>query len=162
MFRVAARRGAARPRRSSSGLQGRLRLLGAQGLAMLALSALDMAAWDAVGAQRRRPAGAAARRRAIDRRPPTTAAGSGWSAPRRRRRRRSRSRRLRGDQAAARLPDARRGLAVLRAVRARSPHGCRILVDYNQCLTVAEGARAQPPRSTRRASLDRGADRVRR
>ena len=119
-------------------LQARLRLLGAQGLAMLALSALDMAAWDAAARAAGQPlarllgAGPA-------RIPAYNSCGLGLIGA-----------------AAAPLEavDLARGfaaiklrlgystlaedLAVLRAVRGAVGPAMRILVDYNQSLSASE------------------------
>jgi mandelate racemase len=122
-------------------LQRRLRLLGAQGLAMLALSALDMAAWDAAALVAAQPlarllGGAPAPV------PAYNSCGLGLigaaSAP---------------DEAAAlaagfaaiklRLGYGTIGedVATLRAVKGAVGPSVRVLVDYNQSLTVAEAIR---------------------
>jgi mandelate racemase len=119
-------------------LQARLRLLGAQGLAMLALSALDMAAWDAAA----RLAGIPLARQlggTLDRRPAYNSCGLGLvgaaAAP-------AEAVALAQGFAAIKLrlgyPTLAEDLAVLRAVRGAVGRDSLIFVDYNQSLTVAE------------------------
>ena len=120
-------------------LRARLRLLGPQGLAMMALAGMDMAAWDAFAKRRELPLARALGGNLV----PLPAYNSNGLG-------------IIGAEAAAReakelvsegfqaiklrlgYPDPQDDLAVYSAVRDAVGDGIRIMSDYNQSLTVAE------------------------
>lgn len=123
-----------------AGLRSRFTLFGDRGLAGMALSGVDMAAWDALavaagrslvellGGSRRRvraylslgmlreEEGISEALRAVD---------EGWT----------------GLKIKIGWPTLEEDVAVVRAVRARLPEGFSLMVDYNQSLSVAEAVR---------------------
>ena len=123
-------------------LRARLRLLGPQGLAMMALAGMDMAAWDAFAKRRELPLARALGGNLV----PLPAYNSNGLG-------------IIGAEAAAReakelvsegfqaiklrlgYPDPQDDLAVYSAVRDAVGDGIRIMSDYNQSLTVAEAER---------------------
>jgi len=123
-------------------LSARLRLLGQQGLAMMALSGIDMAAWDALAKVQGLPL---ARLLGGDlvRLPAYNSNGLGIIG----------ADRVAGEArelvdegfSAIKLrlgyPEARTDVAVAEAVRAAVGDDIRIMTDYNQCLTVPEAER---------------------
>jgi mandelate racemase len=123
-------------------LQKRLRLLGPQGLALMALAGIDMAAWDAFAKAAGKPL-AAALGGAVRPIPAYNSNGLGLIGP---------------DRAGAEARALAEGgflsvklrlgyatleqdLAVLDAVRMALGPGIRVPVDFNQCLDVAEAVR---------------------
>lgn len=120
-------------------LQRRLALLGVTGIARMALSALDMALWDALALAAGMPLACllGGTVRAV---PAYNSCGLGLMSPQ-----------AAADEAQALLeggfgavklrlghPTLAQDVAVTRAVRTRLPGGVSLLVDYNQALTRAE------------------------
>ncbi len=120
-------------------LQRRFALLGVTGIARMALSALDMALWDALALAAGMPLAGmlGGSVRAV---PAYNSCGLGLMSPQ-----------AAADEAQALLeggfravklrlghPTLAEDLAVTRAVRARLPHDVALLVDYNQALSRAE------------------------
>jgi mandelate racemase len=132
-------------------LRGRLRLLGQQGLAMLASSGIDMAAWDALAKSQGLPL---ARLLGADLAPLPSynsnglgIIGAGKAT--------EEAQELVGEGFSAiklRLgyPDVRADIEVATAVRAAVGDDIRIVADYNQCLAVPEAE----TRVRRLAALD--------
>jgi mandelate racemase len=118
-------------------LTGRFRLLGAQGLAGMALSAIDMAAWDALARAHDLPL---ARLLGAEPRPVRmygsigydgadgcARAAAAWA-----------ERGVTGVKAKIGYPDVREDLAVIRAIRRAAGDDVALMVDYNQSLSPAE------------------------
>lgn len=123
-------------------LQSRLRLLGPQGFALMALAAIDMAAWDALAKARDLPLarflGGAPRPI-----PAYNSNGLGIIGPERAA---SEARELLAPGFGAvkvRLgyPEATTDVAVVRAVREAVGRGVVLMADYNQALSAAEATR---------------------
>jgi mandelate racemase len=125
------------PQAITRGLLGRFKLLGTHGLVGMAISAIDMAAWDALARSRELPLcrllGATPR--------PTPAYGSvGYDGIRESAEAAGRwaKRGLKGVKAKIGYPSIEEDLAVVRAIRSAVGPGVAVMVDYNQCLSVAE------------------------
>ena len=120
-------------------LQRRLALLGVTGIARMALSALDMALWDALALAAGMPLACllGATVRAV---PAYNSCGLGLMGPQAAADEAQEL--LEGGFRAVKLrlghPTLAQDLAVTRAVRARLPDSVSLLVDYNQALTRAE------------------------
>lgn len=132
-------------------LRARLRLLGPQGLAMMAMSGIDMAAWDAFAKSRERPLAQALGGELM----PLPAYNSNGLGIIGADRAVEEARELVAEGFSAiklRLgyPDIRTDMDVAEAVRAAVGNDIRIMTDYNQCLTVAEAE----TRARRLAALD--------
>ncbi|MBI2305855.1 MAG: mandelate racemase [Rhodocyclales bacterium] len=120
-------------------LNARFRLLGTQGLVGIALSAIDMALWDALA--RRRQTSLVALLGGVPRPIPaygavgydgekaSAMAAEKWA-----------ERKFRGVKLKIGYPTVEEDVAVIRAVRAATGNGLAIMVDYNQCLTPAQAA----------------------
>lgn len=118
-------------------LNARFRLLGTQGLVGIALSAIDMALWDALA--RRRQTSLVALLGGVPRPIPaygavgydgekaSAAAAEKWA-----------ERKFSGVKLKIGYPTVEEDVAVIRAVRAATGNGLEIMVDYNQCLTPAQ------------------------
>jgi len=123
-------------------LQKALRLPGVQGLAMMALSGIDMAAWDAYAQSLDLPLV-----RALGATPqpvPTyNSNGLGIMGPEKAAKEAAELIAPGFKAVKVRLgyPDIEADLAVIRAVRDAVPAGTALMSDYNQCLTVAEATR---------------------
>jgi mandelate racemase len=118
-------------------LSRRFRLLGGQGLVGIAISAIDMALWDALarslgtsllgllgGVAKPIPAYGAVGFEGAD----VSARGAGeWA-----------ERGFQGVKAKIGYPTVQEDVAVIRAIRRAVGDGVAIMVDYNQCLTPAE------------------------
>jgi mandelate racemase len=125
------------PRAITGGLLRRFRLLGPYGLVGIALSAIDMAAWDAAARRSALPLcrllGAAAR--------PTPAYGGvGYEGPKGSAEGAERWARLglKGVKAKIGYATVAEDVAVVRAMRSAVGEGVAIMVDYNQCLTPVQ------------------------
>jgi mandelate racemase len=128
------------PAALSRALLARFRLLGTHGLVGMAISAIDMAAWDALARARGLPLcellGAAQR--------PTPAYGGiGYDGERESARAAEAwaKRGFRGVKAKIGYPTVEEDLAVIRAIRAAVGPGLAVMVDYNQSLSVDEARR---------------------
>jgi len=123
-------------------LARRFKLIGVQGIVRMAMSGFDVACWDALALAAGKPLVAllGGERRPI---PAYNSNGLGLMAPE-----------AAADEAEKLLekgfravklrlghPTLQADLAVLRAVRARLPHGVALMVDFNQALSVAEALR---------------------
>ena len=123
-------------------LARRFKLIGVQGIVRMAMSGFDVACWDALALAAGKPLVAllGGDRRPI---PAYNSNGLGLMAPE-----------AAADEAEKLLekgfravklrlghPTLQADLAVLRAVRARLPHGVALMVDFNQALSVAEALR---------------------
>jgi mandelate racemase len=118
-------------------LAGRFRLLGAQGLTGIALSAIDMAAWDALARAHDLPLvrllGAEPRPVRMygsvgyDGADGSAREAAGWA-----------ERGVTGVKAKIGYPDVREDLAVIRAIRRAAGDEMAVMVDYNQSLTPVE------------------------
>jgi mandelate racemase len=123
-------------------LQKTLRLPGLQGLAMMALSGIDMAAWDAYAQSLDLPLvralGAAPRPV-----PAYNSNGLGIMGPEKAAKEAAELAAPGFKAVKVRLgyPDIEADLAVIRAVRDAVPAGTVLMSDYNQCLSVAEATR---------------------
>jgi mandelate racemase len=120
-------------------LLARFKLLGTHGLMGMAISAIDMAAWDALARSREMPLwqmlGATAR--------PTPAYGGiGYDGERESARQAERwaKRGFKGVKAKIGYPTVEEDLAVIRAMRSAVGPGVAVMVDYNQSL---DGSQAQ-------------------
>jgi mandelate racemase len=118
-------------------LARRFRLLGTQGLVGMALSAIDMALWDALsrlhrvslarllgGVEKPVPAYGAV---GYDGETVSAKVAEGWAR-----------RGFKGIKAKIGYPTVAEDVAVIRAMRKAAGPGVAIMVDYNQCLTPAE------------------------
>jgi mandelate racemase len=123
-------------------LTRRFTLLGVPGLVRLAMSGFDMACWDALATAAGRPLAAllGATPRPI---PAYNSNGLGLVPPAALEREAEEL--LEGGFRAVKLrlghPSLEADLAAVRAVRRRLPDGVRLMVDYNQALTVTEAIR---------------------
>ena len=121
-------------------LLARFRLLGTHGLVGMAISGVDMAAWDAAARAQELPLcrllGAAPR-------PIPAYGGIGYDGERESARVAERwaKRGLKGVKAKIGYPTVEEDLAVVRAIRAAVGPGLAVMVDYNQSLGVAEAQR---------------------
>jgi mandelate racemase len=118
-------------------LARRFRLLGLQGLARIAMAAIDMALWDALARAHELPLcrllGSAPR--------PVRAYGAiGYDGAEESARAAAGlvERGFKGVKAKIGYPDVREDLAVVRAIRAAAGDSVAVMVDYNQSLNVAE------------------------
>lgn len=122
-------------------LQSRLRLLGAQGVTLMALAAVDMAAWDALARSRGLPLAAllGGAPRPI---PTYNSNGLGIIGPERAT---TEARELLAGFRAVKVrlgyPEAATDLAVVRAVRGAIGRDVALMADYNQALSSAEAMR---------------------
>jgi mandelate racemase len=124
----------------SDGLAARFRLLGAQGLAGMALAGIDMALWDAFARAQQLPLHALLGAQA---RPIPAYAGIGYDgADGSARAAEAWARQgFRAMKAKIGYPTLDEDLAVVRAMRAAVGPGIELMVDYNQSLEPAEAAR---------------------
>lgn len=123
-------------------LRARLRLLGQQGLAMMASAGIDMAAWDALAKTQGLPL---ARLLGGDVMPLPAYNSNGLGIAGKERAAEEAKELVAEGFSAIKLrlgyPDARTDLAVAAAVRVAVGDDVRIMTDYNQCLTVPEAER---------------------
>ena len=123
-------------------LQSRLRLLGAQGIALMALAAVDMAAWDALARWRELPLATllGGAPRPI---PAYNSNGLGIIGPDRAgpEARELLEPSFRAVKVRLGYPDATTDLAVVRAVRGAVGRDVVLMADYNQALSAAEALR---------------------
>lgn len=131
------------PATLSDMLSKRFRLLGVQGLVLLAISGIDMAAWDALAKAAETPL---ARLLGADIRPvPAYASLRGMAA-------KSLVREVEAMQKRGfdaykfkiGMPEAEADLAVIRAVREAIGPKAKLMVDFNQSLQIAEAKRRLP------------------
>lgn len=127
------------PLEIEAALLARMRLLGAQGLTLMAVSAIDMAAWDALAKARDLPLARllGGTPRAI---PAYNSNGLGIIGTARAagEARELRQRGLSAIKVRLGYPDARTDLAVVRAVREAVGPDVTLMADYNQALSVPE------------------------
>lgn len=125
------------PAETAQKLARRLRLLGTQGMVGIALSAIDMALWDALarshrtslirllgGVEKPVPAYGAVGYDGVE---GSARAAEGWA-----------KRGFSGVKAKIGYATVQEDVAVVRAIRSAVGGGMSIMVDYNQCLTPAE------------------------
>jgi mandelate racemase len=129
------------PAMLTAGLVTRFRLLGSHGLVGMALSGLDMAAWDAAARGAQTPL---CRLLGASPRPTPAYGGVGFEGPKGSAEAAERWVRkgLRGVKAKIGYATIAEDIAVVRAMRSAVGPGVAIMVDYNQCLPPAE-ARAR-------------------
>jgi len=125
------------PRRIEEQLQARFRLLGTQGLVGMALAGLDMALWDALTRSRDQ---SLVRYLNGQYRPIPAYGGIGYDGPQAAARAAEAwaRRGLKGVKPKIGYPSVEEDLAVVRAIRAAVGTDMAVMVDYNQCLSVAE------------------------
>jgi mandelate racemase len=128
------------PEKLSRALLARFRLLGAHGLVGMAVSAIDMAAWDALARARNVPLCVLL---GADPRPTPAYGGIGYDGERESARAAEAwaNRGFRGVKAKIGYPTVEEDLAVVRAIRSAVGPGVAVMVDYNQSLSVEEAKR---------------------
>jgi len=125
------------PQSLTRGLLGRFKLLGTHGLVGMAISAIDMAAWDALARSHDLPL---CRLLGATPRPTPAYGGVGYDGVRESANAAERwaRRGLKGVKAKIGYPSVDEDIAVIRAIRSAVGPGVAVMVDYNQCLTVTE------------------------
>lgn len=127
------------PEALTRSLLARFRLLGTHGLMGMAISGIDMAAWDALARLEGKPL---CRLLGADPRPTPAYGGIGYDGAKdcALEAERWARRGFKGVKAKVGYPGVDEDIAVIRAMRSAVGPGIAIMVDYNQSLTVAEAA----------------------
>jgi len=125
------------PEALTRGLLARFRLLGTHGLVGMAISAIDMAAWDALARSRELPL---CRLLGAQPRPTCAYGGVGYDGERESAKSAEAwaRRGLKGVKAKIGYATVEEDLAVIRAIRSAVGPDVAVMVDYNQCLSVTE------------------------
>jgi len=125
------------PQSLTRSLLARFRLLGTHGLVGMAISAIDMAVWDALARAQGLPL---CRLLGATPRPTPAYGGVGYDGVRDSARAAERwaRRGLKGVKAKIGYPSVDEDIEVIRAIRDAVGPGIAVMVDYNQCLTPAE------------------------
>jgi mandelate racemase len=125
------------PEKLTRALLSRFKLLGTHGLVGMAISAIDMAAWDALARSREMPLW---RLLGATRRPTPAYGGIGYDGEAACAKEAERwvKQGFKGVKAKIGYPTVDEDLAVIRAMRAAVGPGVAVMVDYNQSLSVAE------------------------